>query len=396
MLVEPGTFSKSPANWGLPDSLMATAGKGARIRLNDGFWYLDLTSSLGQNLFGYDVKFLEYVAGRVMFGSSFTLPHEYESRVAVKLASILKERVPGWKDEKIGVRFGSSGSDATLAAIRVARAFTKRMPILTFKDHYHGWGEPFIGRTEPAHGCRTDYGIYQHTWGEPLDKYPDGFFAAIIFEQPGETPSRDWVRTLKRYCAKNDTLLIADEVVTGLRYGLGGASEFFGYHPDLVCMGKALANGYRLSALVGKYVIMAMFTGNSPVFWSSTSNGNALELAACDWVLSHYTLKECEKLWRLGSKLQKGLEDLGYKTSGHPVRFVVEHKSEIHKAYFIKRMFDQTILFNRPVMPNLAMEDDDIDWVLAAALHIKEENLSLSELRKAAGTLPRVLFRSAR
>lgn len=398
MLTEPGTFSKSPANWGLSSTLAATAGRGAAIRLNNDSWYLDMTSSLGQSLFAYDAGFLDYLAGWVLLGSSFTLPHELESRVAVKLASILGERVPGWNDEKIGVRFGSSGSDVTLAAIRVARAFTKRMPILTFKDHYHGWGEAFIGRVEPALGCKTDYSIYQHSWGEPIDKYPDNFFAAIIFEQPGEAPPRNWLRSLRRYCLKNDTLLIADEVVTGLRYGLGGACEFYGYHPDLVCMGKALANGYRLSALVGKWDIMQMFTGDSPVFWSSTASGNALELAACDWVLSHYGVKECGELWRLGQKLLEGLFEIGYQVNGYPVRFVIAHKSLVHQAYFIKRMFDHKILFNRPVMVNLAMTNEDINSVLEAAGRIWKEmsTLPLPQLKALAEPLPRVLFRGNR
>lgn len=395
MLIEPGTFSKSPASWGLSADLCVLSGRKAHIKLSDGAWYLDTTSSLGQSLFAYDTEFMEYMAGRALWGNGFTLPHELEYRAAEKLGKLLQSRVPGWsKEEAIGVRFGKTGSDVTLAAVRVARAFTNRMPILTFKNHYHGWGETFIGRTDPALGCKADHSIYQHPWGEPISKYPDNFFAAIIFEHPAEQPPVDWVRSLKRYCQKNDTLLIADEVVTGLRYSLGGVSEFYGYYPDLVCLGKSLSNGYSLSALAGKMDIMKMFAGNCPVFWSSTANGNQMDLAACNWVLDHYTVERCGEIWRLGTKLLIGLKELGYDCYGHGPRFVINHKSPIHGKYFIKRMFDHKILFNRPVMVNLAMTDEDVEKVIFAAETIKIElnTLSLDKLRVEAGTLPRQLF----
>lgn len=398
MLVEPGTFSKSPAAWGLPADIEALAGRKAKIKLSDGHWYLDMTSSLGQNLFAYNLEFLEYMLGKGMYGTSFTLPHAIERVVADKLAAILKKNVPGWKNEQIGVRFGNAGSDVIAAAVRVARAYTGRMPILTFKNHYHGWHDMFIGRTDPAHGCYVDQNIYQAQWGRPIDTYPDDFFAAIIFEHPAEAPNRVWVRFLERYCDKNNTLLIVDEVVTGLRYGLGGISEFYGYKPDLYCMGKALANGFRLSALAGEYEIMKLFTGNSPVFWSSTPNGNALDLFACQWVLDHYNKERCGQLWKLGHMLITGLKDIGYKVFGHPVRFVLEWDDEYKQAVFIKKMYKCKILFNRPVMVNLAMTEQDIERVLIAAKNTYDEIsiMNKEQLVDAAGELPRQLFREAR
>lgn len=392
MLIEPGTFSKSPRAWGLPADVRAVSGRGPYVKLSDGHFYLDTTSSLGQSLFGYDIRFLEYLCSKVLFGSAFTLAHEIEYKVADKLAAMLADHVPGWKN--IGVRFGSAGSDVTSAAVRVARAYTGRMPILTFQSHYHGWHETFIGRTAPAYGCHIDQTIYQQPWGNPLNKYPDNYFAAIIFEHPSERPPRDFVRKLKQYCDQNNTLLIVDEVVTGFRYGLGGISKFYDFYPDLVCLGKALANGYRLSALAGDYEVMKLFTGDSPVFWSSTPSGNALELYACDWVLDHYGPHQVSELWRLGHKLIEGLYENDFSLYGHPVRFVFEWKNDLLEAAFIKEMFKRKILVNRPVMVNLAMTDADIDRFILEATRAKNYLLSQPEI--AAGELPRKLFRGVK
>ena len=412
-LVFPGTFSKSPLMWGLPSDTYIKAGRGPYVLLNDDIWYWDCTSSLGQNLLGNGGDHADYVAQQVKQGIGFTLPHYLEHEAADRLADLLGNHVPGWSPDTLGVRFGKSGSDVTTAAVRLARAVTDKGWVICFRNHYHGWGDTFIARTEPAWGLPKPERLFWAGVGEAdwQDKefferqnFSQGDIAAIIFEQPATDPHPDWYPFLRKWCDDNGALLIADEVVTGLRYAPGGASERYGIQPDLICMGKALGNGAAVSALVGRREYMEWFARVDPVFWSSTTNGNANDLAAANYVLQEWQNngeKNVAKLWTLGDQLIEGCREAfkqvdGWTIEGHPARSVFRFSDEFERAFFIQGMRRNGILANRPNFPNLAMSMGQVNVMVAAAADVAEERAGLSrvEVEKAMdGRLPRVLFR---
>ncbi len=411
-LIYAGTFSKDPMAWGfLPDTYVKDA-RGPYIMLNDDIWYLDCTSSLGQSLHGYGGDFADYVAEQVRRGIGFTLPHYLEHEAADRLADLLGNRVKGWSPDTIGVRFGKSGSDVTTAAVRLARAVTGRDDIICFSGGYHGWGADFIARTEPAHGIRIDSldtanGAIDLFWQATKEfDIIDGLdIAAVIFEQPAFDPDPTWYPFLRKWCDDNGSLLIADEVVTGLRYAPGGASERYGIQPDLVCMGKALGNGAAVSALIGRREYMEWFARVDPVFWSSTTNGNANDLAAANYVLREWQEQgeqNVAKLWTLGDQLIKGCKEVlkqvdGWTIEGHGARSVFGFPDEVERAFFIHGMRRNGILANRPNFPNLAMNGGQVNVIVAAVADVAEERAGLSraEVEKAVeGRLPRVLFKN--
>ncbi len=407
----PGTFSKAPQAWGFEDNFYLKAGRGAEVQASDDLWYLDLTSSLGQNLLGYDPKFAEYVSSVLKDGIGFTLPHYLEYATAELLANILEKNVPGF--DPLGVRFGKTGSDVTQAAITLARATTGKQWLIKFKDHYHGWGPTFVAASPPGHGLVVDRvdkmfnpspsaAMRQHKVAEAIWQDENSVrtllaakrTAAIIFEHPVGEPAADWPKTLRKLCDESGALLIADEVVTGLRYGLGGVSGLYGYEPDLMCLGKGLGNGAAVSALVGRKMYMDWFAADSPVFWSSTSNGNASDLAAAHYVLTVLNKEAVERLWVIGEAIKFQLSQAGWTVFGDAPRSVLRFNSELERGFFVQRMRHYHVLANRPNFPNLAFDGMDIQRLGEAASRVKREfNKATPKELERHVKLPKVLFK---
>lgn len=402
MLVKAGTFSKDKSAWGL--DLFLKQANGAKVLCNDDVWRTDWTSSLGQNLLGQGEEFGEYLARQVQAGVCGTLPFWLEYEVAAKLSTLLMANVPGWGEETKGVRFGKTGTDATNAAVRLARAVTGRDIIVTFKSHYHGWGEWSIARTPPALGiggnatggaalCQR---VVEVEWENELQlNHKCGYgVAAVIFEHPPYEPKTGWPEFLRSWCDRNGALLIADEVVTGLRYGMGGACGLYGYEPDLICMGKALGNGMPISALIGQLDYMQWFAKKEPVFWSSTANGNPVDLAAANFVLEVWDQRKADILWSKGRLLIEKLREAGVTVNYHQPRSVIEFETPAQRGYFIKAMAKRYHLVNRPNLPNLAICDSDIADLGRAAGEVMQEMAALdpAELSRLAQPLPVVLF----
>ena len=412
-LIFPGTFSKSPLMWGFPSDTYVKAGRGPYVLCDDDVWRTDLTSALGANILGYGGPHADYVAEQVRRGIGFALPHYLEHEVADRLADLLGNRVPGWSPETLGVRFGKSGSDVTTAAVRLARAVTGREWVIVFAGHYHGWGDWTISRSDPHWGIldSVESRIIVSKWENPDDitrnahtiQVMGGKVAAIIFEQSATDPAPDWYPYLRKWCDDNGALLIADEVVTGLRYAPGGASEKYSIQPDLVCMGKALGNGAAVSALIGRREYMEWFARIDPVFWSSTTNGNANDLAAANYVLEEWQEngeKNVAKLWTLGDKLIEGCREAfkqvdGWTIKGHGARSVFGFPDIEELAFFIQGIRHRNILANRPNFPNLAMSLGQVNVMVASVADVVEEwaGLSRAEVEKMVeGRLPRRLF----
>jgi glutamate-1-semialdehyde 2,1-aminomutase/spore coat polysaccharide biosynthesis protein SpsF len=186
--------------------------------------------------------------------------------------------------------------------------------------------------------------------------------------------------------------LILDEVVTGLRYGLGGAAELYGIQPDIICMGKALGNGVPISCMVGHREYFDWFSRNDPVFVSSTHFGNPLGLAAADAVLNIWGEEQVDQIWEIGKKLMFALEAAGLRVKGDPPRSLLQFDNPYDRAYFIVGMRDRGILMNRPNIPNLAHTEADVEMTEKAALEITTEMKRIDTEELMRDRLPRVLF----
>lgn len=407
------TFSKSPRFWsGDPDWQPQTIdyGRGAYVWGSDRRKYLDWVSGLGAVILGHPDgqrdstpanRWAERVTGQVWDGASFSLPHGLECSVAEKLANRLSLHVPGWHDQPLGVRWGKTGSDACAMAVRLARAVTGRAYILSVG--YHGWHDMFVSTTPPA------WGVGLHEVGS----IPFGNLAslewllverakstqevdrvgAIIIEQPPQPVILNYWRQIRELCNEYHALLILDEVVTGLRYALGGAAEWLQVEPDIICMGKALGNGLPISCIIGRREYFDWFSRDDPVFVSSTGFGEVVSLAAADAVLDCWGQAEVDHIWEIGTELITGLRDAGYIVTGYPPVSLFQHPTPAHHAFFVREMAKRGILMNRPNIPNLAHTTTDVQETVRAATEVMAAMHQTDVEREMTDKLPRVLFR---
>lgn len=302
------TFSKSYLQY-IKDNapLFADHAKGAYIWDIDGNKYVDMINSLLPVVLGYQYQAVdEAIKKQLKNGIIFSLssPLEFE------LALLLKKHIPCAEM----VRFGKNGSDVTTGAIRLARAVTGR-------DHvavcgYHGWHDWYIGTTARDLGVPEDTKKLSHKFiyndiaslQKIFNENPDKIAAVIMEVMNYEEPKKNFLQDVKNLAHKNGALIIFDEIITGFRYGLGGAQKLFGVTPDLATFGKSMANGMPISTLVGKKEYMERV---ADIFYSFTNGGEALSIAA-----AIATIKEMEKknvigyIWRIGKYLQDGTNDL--------------------------------------------------------------------------------------
>lgn len=401
-----GTFSKHQRAWGLEDDLTVTVAVGAQVELSDGRRYIDWVSGLGTNLFGYGYFAIALANEVVNGGGSLSLPHRLEYEAADLLAQMLAENIPHWKEQSLGIRFALSGTDAVSMAVRLARAVTGRSGILVLKGGYHGWADWTIARTDPAAGVPPD--LFQHIKefkfndiaslrhaAAVFDRQGTGI-AAVVIEQGLEKPDEKFYPAIRKFCDQNGILLIMDEVVTGLRYGLGGVCGLYGIAPDLVCMGKSLGNGLPVAALVGGRALMGEFAKTSPVFCSSTNWGNSLNMAAAVAVLENWDKEKITQVWETGHNLMGGLRQAGWKIIGDAARSLVTFDSLEEQAFFIHGMRAEGVLMNRPNFPTLSHTTEMVGETVTAAHRVRAQYKAALERgvlqKKVAGRLPRVLF----
>jgi glutamate-1-semialdehyde 2,1-aminomutase len=321
----------------------------------DGNKYIDLVSSLASVTLGYqNPRVNSAVRRQLRKGTIFSLPGKLECEVAEKIVNL----VPSAES----VRFGKNGSDATSAAIRIARAFTGRKIVAVCG--YHGWQDWFIGSTSRNKGVPKEISDLTKTFAfndlQSLNwvfTSNPGNVAAVILEPMNSTwPIEGFLSEIRRMCSENGTILIFDETITGFRFATGGAQELFNVIPDLTTLGKGLANGFPLSAVVGKREIMGEM---SEIFFSGTFGGELLSLAAANEVLRMYQREDIvgqlsaagELLSELTNEeiVKNNLHDV-LSLSGHSTwKFLNwrDHESattlEI-KTYFMQECFKEGIL----------------------------------------------------
>ena len=343
------TFSKSLTQY--PEGVspfFIKKGKGSKVIDEDGNEYIDFVNALASVTLGYcDSDIDKAVQEQMKNGVTFTLPHTLEMEVAEKLIALIPCA------EK--VRFAKNGTDATSASIRIARAYSG-------KDHiavcgYHGWQDWYIGSTNRDLGVPTKVKELTHRFEynniNSLERlFQNQELACVIMEPMNvEYPKNNFLEKVKELAHKNNALLIFDETITGFRYSLGGAQEFFNVIPDIATFGKGMANGFPLSAVVGSNKIMQKV---EDIFFSGTFGGETLSLAAANAVIEKYQNKNVIKHFDdIGSYLLQQLdrliddEELGdiFWTSGHPSwSFLHIKEQENYNSFEIKTFFLQESL----------------------------------------------------
>lgn len=346
------TFSKSYRYFcrGVAPSYM-DHGEGCYIYDVDGNRYIDYMCALGPITVGYNIPEVnEAVIQQVKKFSSGSLQSELEVELAEKLCEI----VPCAEM----VRFVKNGGDATTAAIRLARAYTGREVVLM--SGYHGMHDWSIGASENHKGVPEAVRklTINFTYNDLADlekKLQENEVAAVILEPiQSNGPKEDYLKGVKKLAHKYGAILIFDEVVSGFRYALGGASEKFGVTPDLAAFGKGMANGYAISAVAGKKELLKQI--EQGVFISTTFGGDAVPMAA-----SLATIKILEqpgfyeKLTKVGEIQRDGIVELINKydlndvlsVSGLPAHAGVAFEGHGSLNYLdIQSVYSQTMVEN--------------------------------------------------
>jgi glutamate-1-semialdehyde aminotransferase len=352
-------------------------------------------NSLAAITLGYNNKYVNRaVARQLKKGTLFSLPGILETEVAERIV----ELVPSAEM----VRFAKNGTDATSAAIRLARAYTGRDHVLFCG--YHGWQDWFVGATTKNKGVPLAVSMLTHKFlYNDLESLTNLFsalpnqVAAVILEPMNSTyPNPGFLEGVRDLTQKNGSILIFDEVVTGFRFDIGGAQKLFDVTPDLTALGKGIANGYPLSAIVGKKEIMNEMEN---IFFSGTFGGELLSLASAKATIELYKKFDvCGELNFIGSTLAAGLRQIIselemesiLEVSGHPTWLFLLWKSafgqpvENIKSFFLQEMFNSGVLVLSTHNVSLSLKTKDIDKVLVAY------EMVLSKLKHSliSGTLP--------
>ena len=314
------------------DPLFIESAKGSKIRDIDGNEYIDYVGSWGPMILGHaHPKVLEAIAAAARKGTSFGAPTLAETALAKKIIAAF--------DSIEKVRLVSSGTEAVMTAIRLARGYTKKDLIIKMIGCYHGHSDSLLvaAGSGLAEGARLGEArrspAIASSPGVPdaiakltvIIDYNDieavtkafqvykGKIAAVLVEpvaaNMGVVPPIDgYLQTLRNLCDQNDSLLIFDEVITGFRLALGGAQELFGIKADITCLGKIIGGGLPVGGFGGRADIMDMLAPLGPVYQAGTLSGNPLATAAANATLD--ILCEADSYERLESSaalLEAGL-----------------------------------------------------------------------------------------
>ena len=274
--------------------LFIARAKGSRITDVDGNEFIDYVSSWGPLIFGHaHPKIVEAVRKQAGLGTSFGAPTELEVELAQKVVAA----VPSIEI----VRLVSSGTEATLTALRLARGFTGRDKIVKFEGCYHGHGDSLLvkaGSGVLSLGLPDCPGIVDDLAKKTLTlPYNDAKAVEELFAKMGKEiaclivepivgnmgvvpPQPGFLELLRRVTAESGALLIFDEVITGFRVSYGGAQKLYGVSPDLTCLGKIIGGGLPVGAYGGKKEIMDHIAPTGSVYQAGTLSGNPLAVTA--------------------------------------------------------------------------------------------------------------------
>ncbi len=340
------------------------------IKSSNGCWlidtedqkYLDFICGLGTNLLGYGHPLVEKEVEKYRHqGKSPSFPHILEVEVAEQLKQIFPW-VERWK-------FLKTGSEACAAAVRMARAHTGKNYIIS--EGYHGWHDLFTSLTSPAKG------VVDNHFAKKMDDFTltCNEVAGVITEPIQTDESKKRIKNiteLNDFCSaqlinKNKIVNIHDEVITGFRYKSYSVSKYYDIRPDLIIIGKAMANGYPLAAVGGSAEIL-----DGDYFVSSTYAGEVCSLAACKAVLDILRTKpefHIDRLWEAGKKFLNAFNEasapLGFKIEGYATRGIFKG-NDLNIALFMQEACLSGILFGKSwfiSMAHLSVLDQAIESV---------------------------------
>ncbi len=332
--VIPGGVNSPVRAWGAvgaEEPFFAARGEGPYIWDADGKRYVDWVMSWGPLVFGHaDPEVVEAVQEAAADGTTFGAPTERE----VELAEEIVDAVPSVEQ----VRLVSSGTEAAMSALRLARGFTRRDRVLKFTGCYHGHADGLLaeaGSGLATLGLPATPGVPVGAAGDTVltayndvdaaaaavERYGEGLAAIIVEPVAGNMgvvpPDPGFLEVLRALCDASGALLVFDEVITGFRVARGGAQELYGVTPDLTVLGKIAGGGLPLAAFGGRGDVMAELAPSGPVYQAGTLSGNPLATAAALVVLRRLRDPAVyERLEELGARLEAGLSDAA---QGQPV-----------------------------------------------------------------------------
>lgn len=372
------TTSKGPTNWvqGVAPTHLER-GAGSHVWDVDGNEYIDYVSSLGPIILGHDYPAVtDAVTSQVSEGTMFSLPHP----LGVEVAERFRELVPCAEM----VHFAKNGNDVTTLAAKLARAHTGRDIIAT--QGYHGWSDTWMGTTPMHQGIpdavRNNTVEFEYNDIESLerifDRHPDDVAAIVTTPVNLSPPEDEFLERVREIADREDALLVFDEILTGFRFAVGGAQEFFDVVPDLGCFAKGMANGYPISAIAGRRDVMEGLTDDE-FFFSTTYAGETVSLAAAKACLSVLDDEPVvDHLYTQGAKLRDGYNDLAAahdlaertQCRGYPPRNAAFFHSEQGetdtelKSLFVQECLKRGVLFSGGHLPNYSHSDDDVERTL--------------------------------
>ncbi len=314
------------------DPIFMERGKGSKIYDIDGNEYIDYVLSWGPLILGHaNEKVVEALKNVVENGTSFGAPTLIEN----KLANLVKERVPSIEI----IRMVSSGTEATMSALRLARGYTGRNKILKFEGCYHGHGDSLLikaGSGVATLGLPDSPGVPEGVAKNTITvAYNDLEGVKYAFEHYGEDiacvivepvagnmgvvpPLPGFLEGLREITKQYGSLLIFDEVMTGFRVDYHCAQGYFNVTPDLTCLGKVIGGGLPVGAYGGRADIMEMVAPSGPVYQAGTLSGNPLAMTAGYETISQLTPETYKEFARKADRLTEGIEAAA-KKYGVPV-----------------------------------------------------------------------------
>ena len=380
---------------GLDEPFFVRRGDGATLETADGRTLLDWVQSWGPLIFGHaDPETVEAVREAVLDGTSFGAPTERE----VELAEEIVDAVPSVEL----VRLVSSGTEAAMSAVRLARGFTHRDRVIKFAGCYHGHADGFLVSAGsglatlgiPASpgvpsGVTNDTIVCQYndvdSAAAAVAQYGEGLAAIIVEPIAGNMgcvpPAPGFLEALRLLCDASGALLIFDEVISGFRVARGGAQERLGVTPDLTVLGKIVGGGLPLAAFGGRAEVMSELAPSGSVYQAGTLSGNPIATAAGLSVLRRLRDPDVyDELERRSARLADGLAPFGrvqrvgamltlFAGRDEPVERFEELDTERYGELF-RGLLERGIYFAPSqyecLFPSLAHSDDEIDATIEA------------------------------
>jgi len=388
---------------GLDEPLFAARGDGAYLETEDGRRLLDWVQSWGPLIFGHaDPETVDAVREAALDGTSFGVSTERE----VALAEEIADALPSVEQ----VRFVSSGTEAAMSALRLARAATRRSLVLTFAGCYHGHADSFLAQAGsglatlgiasspgvPAPVVEQTIVVAYNDAGAAaaaVERHADELAAIVVEPVAGNMgcvpPLPGFLDSLRTLCDAAGALLVFDEVITGFRLGRGGAQGRFGITPDLTILGKVVGGGLPLAAFGGRAEVMSRLAPAGDVYQAGTLSGNPLATAAGLSVLRRLRDPAVdEELERRAALLERGLSSFGrvqrvgamltFFAGVDPARAVTrfEQLDASRYASLFRGLLDRGIYVAPSqyecLFPSLAHGEDEIDATVAAVAETLE------------------------